>query len=265
MPTPSRRPDPLPHPWPRTAPDGTPLGVDLAAPSRHKGSATVADDVRRIVLKHFHPEGVDPDDLVGEVYAAISRKNRQGCAFDPRRAGLSKYVWRVAYGVHSNLRGAAKRWEEIVDPRAQCGDSEPGDEDAGGREAGAWMVAGSVWPDMETALDLARGPVPQRWEPDAVAPPEALPALWERALAERAYQRSRPGRRGQRALWAAWRLYPWRARRAPTARPKGPALRLVAGGPGQWEQAEMWTVVEATVRPRRGRARLAAVVDTRAA
>ena len=214
--------------------------------------------MRRIVLKHFRPEGVDPEDLVGEVYAAIARKNRQACAFDPRRAGLSKYVWRVAYGVHSNLRGAVKRWEAVVDDRAQLGDGEAGDRDRDdGPSLAAWAPCPSVLPDMEGALDLARGPRPPRWEPDATQPPEALPALWERALAARAWGRSRPARRGQRALWAAWRLYPWAARRLPALRgPRGAVLRL-ATRPG-WEQVEMWTVVEAVVRAGRRGPRLVA-------
>lgn len=87
-------------PWPRAADDGTPLGIDLAA---------LHLDVRRIVLSKFHVEGVDREDLVATVIAAIARRNRLPSAYDPRRASLSKYVYTVAKCQAANLANDARK------------------------------------------------------------------------------------------------------------------------------------------------------------
>ncbi|MGK3961335.1 RNA polymerase sigma factor [Sorangium sp. So ce1667] len=94
-------------PWPRSADDGTPLGVDLRR---------LHADVRKIVLKHFKSAlaWVEADDLVQEVYLAIARKNTQNCAFDPRKASLGKYVWTVANSVVLNLGDKRKRGSHVV-------------------------------------------------------------------------------------------------------------------------------------------------------
>jgi hypothetical protein len=90
------------------ADDGvTPLGLDLG---RH------FLDVRRVTLAKFHPEGIDREDLVAAVLAAIARRNRLPCAYDPRRAGVTKYIWTVARSVTSNLQAAQRRWESVVAP-----------------------------------------------------------------------------------------------------------------------------------------------------
>ena len=81
--------DPSPFAWPRLADDGvTPLGIDLTAR---------AHEVRKLILAGFRPPPeVDVEDLIQDTLLAIHRKNRQACAFDPRRAGFAKYVHRVA-------------------------------------------------------------------------------------------------------------------------------------------------------------------------
>ncbi|KYG11423.1 hypothetical protein BE21_57575 [Sorangium cellulosum] len=94
-------------PWPRSADDGTPLGVDLSR---------LHADVRKIVLKHFKSAlaWVEADDLVQEVYLAIARKNTQNCAFDPRKASLGKYVFTVANSVVLNLGDKRRRGAHVV-------------------------------------------------------------------------------------------------------------------------------------------------------
>lgn len=96
-------------PWPRSASDGTPLGVDLSKKML---------DVKRLALSQVRaPRGVDPEDFVSEVYLAIARKNKlpKSC-FDPRRASFSHYVVVVAKSVKANLALAQSKWDAIVEP-----------------------------------------------------------------------------------------------------------------------------------------------------
>jgi hypothetical protein len=55
-------------PWPRTAPDGTPLGIDLAGPGLTPRTKTIADDVRRLVLARWK----------GNVAALLDAQKRYG-------------------------------------------------------------------------------------------------------------------------------------------------------------------------------------------
>lgn len=75
-------------------------GIDLAKK---------ANDIRRIVLKHFRVPGVHPDDLVQEVYLAILRGNALPSAFDPARSSFSHYVYIVARSTAIALVGRESR------------------------------------------------------------------------------------------------------------------------------------------------------------
>lgn len=88
-------------PWPRLADDGTtPLGIDLKV--KHL-------DVLKIVRKHCRIEGLDPDDLLQEIYAGILRKNLTASAWDGRRSSFSHYVCIVARSIAGHML-EAKRW-----------------------------------------------------------------------------------------------------------------------------------------------------------
>ena len=94
--------EPASLPWPRLADDGvTPLGIDLKV--KHH-------DVLKLVRKRCRFEGLDPDDLLQEVYAAILRKNLTASAWDARRAGFGKYV--VMVGRNTALHMLEKKcWQ----------------------------------------------------------------------------------------------------------------------------------------------------------
>jgi DNA-directed RNA polymerase specialized sigma24 family protein len=89
-------------PWPRLADDGvTQLGIDLKV--KHL-------DVLKLVRKRCRFEGLDADDLLQEVYAAILRKNLTASAWDSRRAGFGKYV--VMVGRNTALHMLEKKcWQ----------------------------------------------------------------------------------------------------------------------------------------------------------
>lgn len=88
-------------PWPREADDGTPLGVDLSS---------AADDVRRIMLKHFRPPaGVEFDDYYQEVCAKIASRNHMPSAHDPRKSSLGHYVYMVANATGANMANSESR------------------------------------------------------------------------------------------------------------------------------------------------------------
>lgn len=123
--------------WPRSKPNGTPLGIDLEArlsgtPPRPDSQARegqrVAEAIRNLVraqvkekrMPDFVRERLDLDDIVGEVFFRILRKNRQACAFDPERASFSKYVRLVASGVISAEMTRANREADLfADPAAE--------------------------------------------------------------------------------------------------------------------------------------------------
>ena len=99
-------------PWPRAAEDGTPLGLDLAAPGLTARTKTIADDVRRLVLSRWVGNAarlLDPDDLVQEVHRRIIRRNRRPCAFDPRQGSIGHYVYQVTGGAIADMLKPAKR------------------------------------------------------------------------------------------------------------------------------------------------------------
>lgn len=91
-------------PWPRQAEDGTELGIDLKVR---------ALEVRKLILARYarkaRQRGWEPLDFLQLVYVQILHKNRQGCAFDPRRARLSTYVDRVASSALWNATRSARR------------------------------------------------------------------------------------------------------------------------------------------------------------
>jgi len=85
-------------PWPRQAEDGTPLGVDLAAPApgRPRDSAVrAAAELPKLVRAALRMSMVrlDPEDVVQEVALTIVRRNRTRSAYDPRRCSWSRYVY----------------------------------------------------------------------------------------------------------------------------------------------------------------------------
>lgn len=154
--------DATPLPWPRRAEDGTPLGVDLAKHHR---------DVARIVGAKFRPETVDPDDLVQETCLAILRKNRQACAYDPRRASLGKYVYTVARSTLGHLleRQRSRAWlvteaepPELADERDPLAAFEVADE------------IGLTAAQLEASLDREA----ERAEAAALAPKAVQLGLW---------------------------------------------------------------------------------------
>lgn len=93
-------------PWPRSAADGTPLGVDLSSHSV---------DVRRIMRRHFRPpEGVDFEDYFQEVCAVIARRNHMPSAHDPRKSSLGHYVYMVANAAGADMANSESRRREAV-------------------------------------------------------------------------------------------------------------------------------------------------------
>lgn len=81
-------------PWPRSAEDGTPLGIDVSA--KHL-------DIIKIVHKWFKVKDVQMDELLQEVFLAIVHKNRGRSAHDPRKSSFGHYVYMVANNVCINL------------------------------------------------------------------------------------------------------------------------------------------------------------------
>lgn len=110
-------------------------GVDVAAHFH---------DIRRLVTAYFRQpstraylrsranEGfrgarIELEDLVQDVALTIHRRNSQGSAFDPRRASMSKYVWKVTFTVlsHATERrdtedtAAPESWGKIAAPSTE--------------------------------------------------------------------------------------------------------------------------------------------------
>lgn len=81
-------------PWPRSADDGTPLGIDVAAKQM---------DIVKIVHKYFKVKDVAMDELLQEVFLAVVHKNRGRSAHDPRKSSFGHYVYMVANNVCINL------------------------------------------------------------------------------------------------------------------------------------------------------------------
>lgn len=188
-------------PWPRSAPDGTPLGVDLAA--KGKQHATIACDVRHLVLARLVGQAatLDADDLLQDVYLRIARRNVRPSAFDRRRASLSKYVYRLTSGAIADALGKASRSREVlsVDPEALP----VGAEDADPRS----LDAVHAIEDADTARAVESAVADPALEAAAILGPVATAVpLWRLALrsraVERAQQRTVPA--WQLALRAAW-------------------------------------------------------------
>lgn len=59
---------------------------------------------RRSVRRSLERSGLSSEDLAQMVALAVTRKNRQPCAWDPRRASFSKYVTLVTRSAVANIR-----------------------------------------------------------------------------------------------------------------------------------------------------------------
>ncbi len=93
-------------PWPRrSTPDENgktaDIGVDVIAKS---------EDIKKIIGKFFHVEGVSMEELQQEVYLAIIHKNTTQSAHDPRKSSFGHYVYMVANNVCINLVHKGKRY-----------------------------------------------------------------------------------------------------------------------------------------------------------
>lgn len=96
-----------PHlPWPRSAEDGTELGVDLSS---------AEPEVREVVRKYFRPPpGYEFDDYCQEVCARIIARNHMPSAHDPRKSSLRHYIYMVANATGANLANSvAARSSEV--------------------------------------------------------------------------------------------------------------------------------------------------------
>lgn len=186
-------------PWPRSAPDGTPLGVDLAA--KGKQHPTIAGDVRHLVLARLVGQAatLDTDDLLQDVYLRIARRNVRPSAFDRRRASLSKYVYRLTSGAIADALGKVARSREVLsaDPEALP----VGAEDADPRS----LDAVQALEDADTARAVEHAVADPALEAAAILGP-APPAtpLWRLALRSRAVESAQ-----QRAV-PAWQSPPRR-------------------------------------------------------
>lgn len=108
-------------PWPRSAGDGTKLGVDLRLSYRDvrklTGKFLSMNSTRRKILqcvgersgagRAFYPEDFEQDILM-----TIHRRNHMPSAFDPRRGRLSTYVFQVC---HSVMRTKIRNLKESCD------------------------------------------------------------------------------------------------------------------------------------------------------
>jgi len=115
-------------PWPRSAPDGTPLGLDLWA-VREDGKTTY-EHIRRIVSRKYnHVDWLDMDWFIDRVCELIISKNTSvKSAFDPRRSSLYSYVCMVAANAMGHVRERGEGF--IMERQVYIHDSpEPGRSD----------------------------------------------------------------------------------------------------------------------------------------
>lgn len=104
------------YPWPRSAEDGTPLGINVAEKRQ---------DIVKIVYKYFRVPGVTMDELLQEVFLAILHKNHGNSAHDPRKSSFGHYVHLIADRVCCNIVNKRKRLErerESLDARSDDDD-----------------------------------------------------------------------------------------------------------------------------------------------
>lgn len=96
-------------PWPRTAPDGTAIGIDLAR---------LHGDIRRLVIaKVSPPDGLSHADFLQEVFLLLATRNHQPSAFDPRKGGFPNYVIRTAQTCREHLyRGIGREMRQAPAP-----------------------------------------------------------------------------------------------------------------------------------------------------
>ena len=86
------------------APTPAPRGIDIKAS---------AAEIRRIILAKFNVPRLERDDLVQEVLLRIYVRNGLPCAYDPAKAALSTYVYRVTKNVIGHMLNAP-RWKRLA-------------------------------------------------------------------------------------------------------------------------------------------------------
>lgn len=87
-------------PWPRSAPDGTPLGLDV--------KAHFADIARVVAKGRFSAPGMGIDDLIAEVCLVVMRRNAMPSAYDPRKASVDTYIKLLARHFCANTADSQK-------------------------------------------------------------------------------------------------------------------------------------------------------------
>ena len=98
-------------PWPRLSESDdngkrVDIGVDIIAKR---------EDIKKIIGKFFHVEGVSMEELQQEVYVAIIHKNTTRSAHDPRKSSFGHYVYMVANNVCINLVHKSRRYDKERD------------------------------------------------------------------------------------------------------------------------------------------------------
>lgn len=175
-------------PWPRTADDGTSLGIDVAAK---------AEDIRRLTIAGYSLAAVESrvgiEDLVQTVFEAILRRNHfEASAFDPRRGSFGHYVHRLAGCQLANLVGAARRNQLAEEDAPEVVDAEAFDPEGQLEEVSAGVeelrAAEGVKPLWKVALEERRAKGPQLglfgpgvMSSSSVAAPSREPARYQKA------------------------------------------------------------------------------------
>lgn len=190
-----------------TAP--APLGLDLAL---------YAIDVRRIFRKHFvhrcHGAGLEPDEVLQEVYLKILRANQGKHPYDPARSSRGRYIYLCCQSVARNMRQALilRNSREQIGGRADIGSDSTGEARARGQDGGdgVWVCT-----DASSFVERRAG--------DSYGPVRG--DLWDDLVAD--IGRDLP-ERDREALYAAagdwdvarlaalWDVKPWRASQALT-------------------------------------------------
>lgn len=88
-------------------------------------------DVRRVAKSHPHwrrclRAGWDADDLVNEVMVRVLARQAMASRYDPRRAGLGKYLWTLTGSILANLAVSVRHLgsEDLLEDGATL-DTEP--------------------------------------------------------------------------------------------------------------------------------------------
>lgn len=103
-------------PWPRSAEDGTPIGIDVDAKR---------NDIIKLTYKYFRVANVSMDELLQEIFLAILHKNQGNSAHDPRKSSFGHYVCMIANNVCINFANKRKRLDrerESIDTKVRDND-----------------------------------------------------------------------------------------------------------------------------------------------